>query len=129
MNSFYRIHRSLPWFTLFFGAFFCLFAGRCLARDTAKLRTTLDVQGEAWVGQSLMLVVELLSPGFFAGNPTFYLPRVPEVLILKPDERPALGSETIDGASYTSQRHEFTIFCAARRAGDHSIVSGALFHT
>jgi hypothetical protein len=113
MNSFHRIHGSGPWFTLFFAAFFWIFAGS--ARATAKLRTALDLQGEAWVGQSLTLVVELLSPGFFAGNPTFYLPRVPEVLILKPDERPVLGSETIDGASYTSQRHEFTIF--AQRAG------------
>jgi hypothetical protein len=81
-----------------------------LARDAAKVRTELEVKGDVWVGQGMTLAVELLSPGFFAGSPTFYLPRVPGVLILQPNERPVLSSETMDGTSYTIQRHELTIF-------------------
>ena len=86
-----------------------------MAQDTAKVRTHLEVKGDVWVGQGTTLVVELLSPGFFAGSPTFYLPRVPRVLILQPDERPVLSSEKIDGASYAIQRHELRIF--AERPG------------
>jgi hypothetical protein len=107
------------------GGFFCavwwILAGVLLARDTAKVRTELEVKGDVWLGQSMTLVVELLSPGFFAGAPTFYLPRVPGVLILQPNERPVLRSETIDGASYANQRHELTIF--AQRAGIVTIPS------
>jgi hypothetical protein len=99
----------------FFCVFFWLFAGVLLAQDTAKVRTHLEVKGDVWVGQGTTLVVELLSPGFFAGSPTFYLPRVPGVLILQPDERPVLSSEKIDGASYAIQRHELRIF--AERPG------------
>ena len=99
----------------FFCAFFWIFAGVLLAQDTAKVRTQLEVQGDVWVGQGTTLVVELFSPGFFAGSPTFYLPRVPGVLILQPDERPVLSSEKIDGASYTIQRHELRIY--AQRPG------------
>jgi hypothetical protein len=99
----------------FFCAFFWIFAGVLLAQDTAKVRTQFEVKGDVWVGQGTTLVVELLSPGFFAGSPTFYLPRVPGVLILQPDDRPVLSSKTIDGASYTIQRHELRIF--AQRPG------------
>jgi hypothetical protein len=99
----------------FFCAFFWIFAGVLLAQDTAQIRTQLEVKGDVWVGQGTALVLELLSPGFFAGSPTFYLPRVPGVLILHPDERPVLSSEKIDGASYTIQRHELRIF--AQRSG------------
>ena len=115
MRSFRVTRRHLRRSGGFFCVFFWLFAGVLLAQDTAKVRTQLEVKGDVWVGQGMTLVVELLSPGFFAGSPTFYLPRVPGVLILQPDERPVLSSEKIDGASYTIQRHELRIF--AERPG------------
>ena len=115
MRSFRVTRRYLRRSGGFFCVFFWLFAGVLLAQDTAKVRTQLQVKGDVWVGQGTTLVVELLSPGFFAGSPTFYLPRVPGVLILQPDERPVLSSEKIDGASYTIQRHELRIF--AERPG------------
>jgi hypothetical protein len=104
----------------FFGALFWISGGMLFARD-AEVRTTLEVKGDVWVGQGMTLVVELLSPGFFAGSPTFYLPRVPEVLILQPDKRPVLASTNINGASYTIQRHELRIF--GQRAGHMAIPS------
>jgi hypothetical protein len=91
------------------------------ALDTAKVRTTLATKGDVWVGQHVTLVIELMSPGFFSGSPTFYLPQVSQVLLLQPNDRPVLGSETIDGASYTIQRHEFAVF--AQRAGTVTIPS------
>jgi hypothetical protein len=74
------------------------FAATGSAQDAAKVRTKLEMKGDVWVGQAVTLALDLLSPGFFAGSPTFYLPRVPEVPFLQPDERPVLGSETIDGS-------------------------------
>jgi hypothetical protein len=68
----------LRWLASFLGTFFWIFGGILFARD-AEVRTTLEVKGDVWVGQGVALVVELLSPGFFAGSPTFYLPRVREV--------------------------------------------------
>ena len=100
---------------VFFCVFFWIFAGVLLAQDTAKVRTQLEVKGDVWVGQGTTLVVELLSPGFFAGTPTFYLPRVPGILILQPNQRPVLSSQTVDGASYAIQRYGLTIF--AQRSG------------
>jgi hypothetical protein len=120
LRSCNTIRGHLRWLASFFGAFFWIFGGILFARD-AEVRTTLEVKDDVWVGQGATLVVELLSPGFFAGSPTFYLPRVPEVLILQPDKRPVLGSENINGASYTFQRHELTIF--AQRAGHITIPS------
>jgi hypothetical protein len=120
MRSCNSTRGHLRWIARFFGGFFWIFGGMLFARE-AEIRTTLEVKGDVWVGQGVTLVVELLSPGFFAGSPTFYLPRVPEVLILQPDKRPVLGSENIHGASYTIQRHELTIF--AQRAGQMAIPS------
>jgi hypothetical protein len=89
----------------------CFVCAPCAwALATAKVRTTLETKGAVWVGQHVTLAIELMSPGFFSGSPTFYLPQVPQVLLLQPNDRPVLGSETIDGASYTIQRHEFAIF-------------------
>jgi hypothetical protein len=100
---------------IFFYVFFWITAGVLLAQDTAKVRTQFEAKGDVWLGQSTTLVVELLSPGFFAGTPTFYLPRVPGVLILQPNQRPVLSSQTVDGASYAIQRYELTIL--AQRSG------------
>jgi hypothetical protein len=105
----------------FLGVLCFVCAPSAWALDTAKVRTTLEAKGDIWVGQHVTLAIELISPGFFSGSPTFYLPQVPQVLLLQPNDRPILGSETIDGASYTIQRHEFAIF--AQRAGNVIIPS------
>jgi hypothetical protein len=99
MRSFRITRGSVRRLSGFFGTFFWMFAGGLWAQDTAKVRTELEVNGDVWLGQGMTLVVELLSPGFFAGSPTFYLPRVPGVIIFQPNERPVLSSKTIDGAS------------------------------
>jgi hypothetical protein len=102
-------------------ALLLFFGMPCLAQDLARVQTTLDLKQKIWVGQQVTLVVELLSPGYFSGSPAFDLPSVAGVLIFQPDERPVLGSETIGGAHFTSQRHELTIF--PQRAGRITIPS------
>jgi hypothetical protein len=84
-----------------------------------QVRAKLEIKGDVWVGQKITLVVELLAPGFFSGSPSFDVPRIPGVLIIPPEDRPVLGSEQINGMSYTVQRHELAVF--AQRAGPHEI--------
>jgi hypothetical protein len=85
----------------------------------AQAGAEITQKGEAWVGQRIPLVVELRVPGYFAGTPSFDLPRVPDILLMQLNQRPVLGSERIQDVSYTTQRHEFLIL--ARRAGDYQI--------
>lgn len=77
---------------------------------TPRARASITTKGDIWAGQRVTMVIELLSPSFFTGTATIDLPKVPGLLILKPEERAVVGSEEIDGATYTTQRHEFALF-------------------
>ena len=66
-------------------------------------------QESAWTGQPVLLIVTLYSPGPFSGTASFSLPELPRTAILK-ESSPVVGSETIDGESWFTQRHELTIF-------------------
>lgn len=85
----------------------------------AKARAHLEAKDEPLVGQRITFVVELLAPGFFAGNATYTLPNVPGVLLIPPTGSPIIGSVQEGNNSYTSQRHELYVF--ARRAGKFEI--------
>jgi hypothetical protein len=108
-------------FALILGVLFWVGGPTGWAQDLAKVRTTLKVKEKVWVGQRVTLIIELLSPGYFAGSPAFDLPSVPGILILQPDGRPVLGSEMIDHTSYTIQRHELAVL--SQRAGHIKIPS------
>jgi len=88
----------------------------CDAADPQpKIRTSLATNETIWVGQKVNLVVELLTPGYFASATSFDLPDPPGLLLLPAAERPVLGSKQIGGVSYTVQRHELSL--VAERAG------------
>ena len=72
-------------------------------------------KAEHWTGQKISFYIELYSPTWFTGTQTFSFPEMKEVIIFKIPGSPVLGSEVIDGSSYSIQRHEFSIF--SRRAG------------
>lgn len=95
-----------------------LWCGHSLAQD-AKVRTSLETQDTLWVGQKVTVVVELLAPGTFASAAAFDLPDPQGVLLLPPLGHPLLSSETIDGTSYTVQRHELSAY--PMRAGEQSV--------
>ena len=86
-----------------------------LGPPAASARTSVTPAGDVWVGQRVTLVVELRAPGTFAGAPSFDLPSIPGAVILKPEERPTLGSETVGGTTFVTQRHEFAVY--PQRAG------------
>lgn len=99
-----------------------LFACACAAIAQEPLvRSTLNAQGDVWVGQRVILVVELLAPGVFSGAPSFGLPDPKGLLLIPPSESPVLSSEEIGGTSYTLQRHEVSVF--AQRPGEWTIPS------
>lgn len=84
--------------------------------ESAKIRTTLATKGDIWVGQKVTVVIDLLVPTYFAGAPAFDVPDVPGTVILPPgSETPVLGNEKIGETTYTTQRHELTIY--PQRAG------------
>src|SRR5262245_11366647 len=85
------------------------------AQPPARVRASFAAKGDIWVGQRVTLVVELLAPGFFTSAPAFDLPQVSGVILLPPEGRPVVGSETVDGTTCTTQRHELAAF--AQRAG------------
>src|SRR5262245_47940969 len=91
-----------------------LLLGESARAAPALVRARLQAK-EALVGQRVTLVVELLSPTFFANAASFDLPRVPGAVIVKPDDTPTLSNEMIGDDSYTVQRHEFAVY--AQRAG------------
>ena len=106
--------RIRPITTLLILAFICT-----ASAQEAQVRATLKVQGDVWVGQRVILVLELLAPGFFSSAPSFDLPDPQGLLLVPPSESPVLGSETINGNSYTVQRHELSVF--AQRPGEWTI--------
>lgn len=102
--------------TLLAGAF--LFTGSALAQE-AKVRAALATKDDQYVGQRVVLAVELLAPGYFADAPAFDLPDPPGLLLVPPSGSPVVSSETVGGAAFTVQRHELSVF--ARRGGEQTI--------
>ena len=77
-------------------------------RETNPVRSGLEAK-EAWMGQGVPFVVTLISPGPFSGTARFQLPEIPGTLIVK-QGNPMVGSETVNGESMMTQRHEFSIY-------------------
>ena len=86
-----------------------------------QVRVSIDTTQSYWVGQKIPFYVDLLSPGFFSGSPKFDLPEISGVLVMKIPERPVMGTEEIEGHSFTRQRHEFVFF--PQRPGQLNIPS------
>lgn len=63
----------------------------------------------AWTGQAVPLVITLYSPGPFVGTASFDFPDLSKTAFLS-SGRPTVGSEELDGESWLTQRHEFTIY-------------------
>lgn len=115
MNPWPASRRSVQFILCLAGV---LLAGHSLAQE-AKVRTSLEPNDAIWVGQKVTVVVELLAPGVFSSAVTFDLPDPQGVLLLPPVGRPILSSETIDGTSYTLQRHELSAY--PMRSGEQSV--------
>lgn len=74
------------------------------------IRANVPENDAVWTGQQVTLVVELLAPGYFASAVHFDLPDPNVVLVMPPAGHPVVGSETIEGVRYTSQRHRLRLW-------------------
>jgi len=61
-------------------------------------------------GEKVNFYIKLLSSTIFAGTPRFELPTMSTGLLYQVQARPVLGSESVEGKSYTSQLYEIWFF-------------------
>lgn len=92
--------------------------------DPALLRAHLAGTDPVWVGQRATVVLELLVSTTFAGAPGLDLPRIPGAVFMEIPEPPTLGTEDVEGATYTLQRRELGFW--ATRAGEFAVPAFAV---
>jgi hypothetical protein len=80
------------------------------AAEPVLLHASLVQPGPVVVSERVKITVELLTLTTFASAPVFDLPTIPGALFMKLEDRPVLGTEQIDGESYTVQQHELALF-------------------
>lgn len=61
-------------------------------------------------GQRVNFYIKLLSPGTFSGSPRFELPELSTGLLYQVQARPVLGTENVEGKSFTTQLYEIWFF-------------------
>jgi hypothetical protein len=106
---------------LFLVSFGLGFATSKAGAQEPRASVSIVTKGDLWVGERVVLAVELSAPGIFAGAPAFDLPDPPGMLLFPPEDRPILTNREIDGVSYTVQRHEVTV--VVRHGGKQTIPS------
>lgn len=88
----------------------------CLGLSTADIdqEPTVAIQQSQkktfYRGEKVNFYIKLLTPGAFSGSPRFELPELSTGLLYQVQARPVLGTENVDGKSYTTQLHEIWFF-------------------
>ena len=85
-------------------------AAQVHAAEPALLRASVAQPGPVLVGEHVTIIVELLTVTTFASAPIFELPKIPAAILMQLEARPILGTEEVDGETYTVQRHELALF-------------------
>lgn len=81
-----------------------------LAGDPVELSTQISPERDAWVGERVRVYVTVLMETRPTASPRFDLPRVEGALLQQSPGSPVLGTESVDGAQYTTQRFELLLF-------------------
>lgn len=86
-------------------------AGTSIAVEPpAFIKASVGKTNKLWAGQRVNMYVTLYTTISFSGTPRFSLPKVSGMLMMENEDRPLLGSESIDTVTYVSKRHEFALF-------------------
>ncbi len=94
-----------------------LLTGSLAAQPPSPVQSRLELpENGVWVGQQVVLGVELSVPTHFSGAPAFDLPRVPGAMVLKTSASPTLSARTVEDREYAIARHEILIY--PQRAGE-----------
>ena len=96
-----------------------LLSGPVACAQDAQVRIEFDRPEKVWVGERVSFYVVLLTPDRFSGVPRFDLPQVEGAILLKNSGSAFSSTERIDGDTWTTQRHRFSVF--AQRAGTIAI--------
>lgn len=107
------------WLIALFVVLYLALPEQVLAEDIGRVRTKLESTSPVWVGQKVDITVELLSPTIFSGAADFAIPSVPGLIIMKAGGSPTVSSATIDGDTWSVQRH--SLFAYAHRAEEFQI--------
>ncbi|MGR9093280.1 MAG: BatD family protein [Gammaproteobacteria bacterium] len=105
-------------------AFVLLVAALPASALEADIRARIAHVGEAWIGQQLMLQIELLTDGQSFRGQRFRIPDIAGALLLEDAVNTTKLSEERDGVAWQVLRYEFPLF--AQRAGSLSIPSIAV---
>ncbi|MGB5742009.1 MAG: hypothetical protein WBM65_06280, partial [Sedimenticolaceae bacterium] len=105
-----RVYRG--WWLL--GLILQLSALPALAID-ARARAGLELAGDAWIGQQVVLKVELLSNGQSFGGQRIHLPDVPGALVLEDVVSTVKLTEQVNGETWQVLSYRYPMF--AQRAG------------
>lgn len=105
--------------TLLFALLLSQVVASTASAQDAKVRVRLSSQEPAWVGQGVILQIDLLAPGYFASAASLDLPDPEGILLMPPAGSPLVSTETIDGVQYTLQQHEVRAW--PMRAGAQTI--------
>lgn len=87
----------------------CIAVWPASAQD-ARIETRLAKEQTFLVGQRVTIDVTLLTTTSFSGAPAFDLPSLPGALLMQVQDRPLLGSETVQGTSFVSQAWQLALF-------------------
>jgi len=99
----------------------CPCLGVSLASDNQEPSVAIQQADKeaSFRGEKANFYIKLLSPSLFAGAPRLELPTLSTGLLYQVQARPILGTETVDGKSYTSQLYEIWFF--PQQAGEITI--------
>lgn len=87
-----------------------------LAAPEGRVRLSID-QGQAWwVGQRVLVHLDLMTNGFSFSGQQFDLPQLNGAVLLQTDSTTTKLSETIDGESWQVLRYDLSLF--GQRAGE-----------
>ena len=81
----------------------------------ARVRALIDQQEEAWIGQQVVLKVELLSNGLSFGDQSIRLPDIPGALVLEDTVSTVKLNESVDGDTWQVLSYHYQMF--PQRAG------------
>lgn len=87
----------------------CLLAGQARALE-AQLRAQLQPADQAWVGQQLILRIDLLSDGLSFAGQRFRIPDLPGALLLEDAATTVKLSERVAGETWQVLSYHFPVF-------------------
>lgn len=89
---------------------FLLMSGTAWAAPDGQTRVSIDVEETIWVGQRVLVHLDLMSNGFSFSNQRFDLPQISGGILIQTDSSTLKLTEQIDGESWQILRYDLSFF-------------------